>query len=188
MSVTGRYALHQDTPMGRILSCIDDAKALREAGSTNTFEAEKMTHAPNEERTLTSQPIRQSQYRILVVDDEFDIRFLVKHFLEKNDFEVAEAGEWKSAMKQIEKFAPDLVLLDISMPGVPGNILVKTLRMWKPDVQVIMVTADSSELVRTQCLAYGAFAILTKPIDYPALKTTINQAISHTCPDSKQTR
>lgn len=83
--------------------------------------------------------------KIMTVDDEPDIRFLVRRILEKAGYEVIEAGSGEECLEKLKKERPDLILLDIMMPGLNGWETLKKIRAkeeWKP-IPVAMVTVKS---------------------------------------------
>lgn len=118
-----------------------------------------------------------SSLRVLVVDDEEKFRLLSKKNLELRGFEVecAEAGE--EAIAKIYYFEPKVVLLDVMMPRLTGDELVKMIVDWKPEIQVIMVTANLSREAEEECLRNGAHAYIKKPVKFDQLAETINQAV-----------
>jgi DNA-binding response OmpR family regulator len=103
-----------------------------------------------------------SEQRILVVDDDADIRGLVRELLERRGFAVAEAADGKQALQAFYEGRPDLVLLDVSMPGLDGWATLERIRELS-DVPVIMLTARSEELEKTRGLRAGADDYVTKP-------------------------
>jgi len=115
--------------------------------------------------------------RILLVDDEPAIRLLFRTFLEKNGFDVEEAEDGETAFVKIHKFDPEVILLDILMPERTGNELVAEIKEWKPQVEIIMVTAVLSEEMKTECLSKGAFDVINKPVDFDAMNATILAAL-----------
>ena len=100
--------------------------------------------------------------RILVVDDDGDIRGLVRELLERRGFAVAEAADGKQALQEFYAGRPDLVLLDVNMPGMDGWTTLERLRELS-DVPVVMLTARSEELEKTRGLRAGADDYVTKP-------------------------
>jgi len=100
--------------------------------------------------------------RILVVDDEANIRRIVTSYLRAEGFEVVEAADGKAALAAFERTAPDLVLLDVMMPGVDGIEVLRELRR-RSDVYVIMLTARAEETDRVIGLSVGADDYVTKP-------------------------
>ena len=103
-----------------------------------------------------------SGQRILVVDDDEDIRGLVRELLERRGFAVGEAVDGKQALQVFYEARPDLVLLDVNMPGLDGWATLERIRELS-DVPVIMLTARSEELEKTRGLRAGADDYVTKP-------------------------
>ena len=118
-----------------------------------------------------------SGLRVLVVDDEESARILFREYLtlEECKVEVAEAGE--EALAKIYNFHPEVVLLDVLMPRLTGNELVRMIKEWKPEIKVIMVSANASIDVEKDCLHNGAYACLRKPVKLDTLINTIKQAL-----------
>jgi DNA-binding response OmpR family regulator len=100
--------------------------------------------------------------RVLVVDDEDRIRGILRRYLESDGFEVAEAREGTSALRQTREWHPDLVVLDVMMPGTDGLEVLRQLRT-ESDVYVILLTARSEELDKLVGLSVGADDYVTKP-------------------------
>jgi len=103
-----------------------------------------------------------SERRILVVDDDADIRGLVRELLERRGIAVTEAADGKQALQEMYAGRPDLVLLDVSMPGLDGWTTLERIRELS-DVPVVMLTARSEELEKTRGLRAGADDYVTKP-------------------------
>jgi DNA-binding response OmpR family regulator len=100
--------------------------------------------------------------RILVVDDEADIRSLVRELLERAGHEVIEAPDGHTGLKLFYAEQPDLVILDVSMPGLDGWEMLKRIRELS-DVPVLMLTARAQELDKVRGLRGGADDYVTKP-------------------------
>lgn len=117
-----------------------------------------------------------SSFPILVVDDESKFRILAKKNLELRGFEAdtAEAGE--EAIAKIYNNQPKVILLDVMMPRLTGDELVKMITDWKPEIQVIMVTANLNPEAEEECLRNGAYAYIKKPVDFDKLAEVIKQA------------
>lgn len=115
-------------------------------------------------------------HKVLVVDDEEPILELLKYNLEKEGYEVATAVDGVKAVEMARKFHPDLVLLDIMMPGMDG---VETCRRIReiPEIQktfVIFLTARAEEYSEVAAFDVGADDYITKPIKPRALISRIN--------------
>ncbi|MDH5762496.1 MAG: response regulator [Nitrospinota bacterium] len=117
-----------------------------------------------------------SNLKVLVVDDEEKFLNLSKKNLNLRGFEVetAEAGE--EAIAKIYQYHPKVVLLDVMMPRLTGDELVKMITDWRPEIQVIMVSANLSRDVEEECLRNGAYACIKKPVNFDQLAETIKQA------------
>ncbi|MDQ3777851.1 MAG: response regulator transcription factor [Actinomycetota bacterium] len=103
-----------------------------------------------------------SARRILVVDDDADIRGLVRELLERRGFDVDEAGDGRAALQALYALRPDLVVLDVSMPGLDGWTTLERIRELS-DVPVVMLTARGAELEKARGLRAGADDYVTKP-------------------------
>ena len=100
--------------------------------------------------------------RILIVDDEQRIRSLVASYLESDGFEVVEASNGRDAVAEVERRKPDLVIMDVRMPGMDGFEALSEIRRTS-DVYVIMLTARAEETDRIVGLSVGADDYVTKP-------------------------
>lgn len=101
--------------------------------------------------------------KILVVDDEESILTLLKFNLEKSGFQVITSLDGREALRIIELEKPDLVVLDLMLPGLDGMEVLKTLRQEKNNTPVLMLTAKNDELDKILGLELGADDYLTKP-------------------------
>lgn len=113
---------------------------------------------------------------ILIADDEPDIRALVKALLNK-DFTVIEAGDGNEAVKVAMRYSPDLILMDIIMPGVDGYTacsVLKKQKVTKP-IPVVMATGVGFSLNKRLSKEVGADGYITKPFNLNKLLTIINQ-------------
>jgi DNA-binding response OmpR family regulator len=100
--------------------------------------------------------------RVLVVDDEANIRRIVASYLRADGFEVAEAADGRAALTAFDRTEPDLVILDVMMPGLDGIEVLRELRR-RSDVYVIMLTARAEETDRVIGLSVGADDYVGKP-------------------------
>jgi DNA-binding response OmpR family regulator len=100
--------------------------------------------------------------RVLVVDDEASIRDIVRRYLEADGFEVTEAADGEGALAGAARTRPDLVVLDLMMPGLDGLEVLRRLRA-ESDVYVILLTAKADEVDLLVGLSVGADDYLTKP-------------------------
>ena len=100
--------------------------------------------------------------RVLVVDDEPHIRAVLRGFLQADGFEVTEAADGEAALVEMRDNPPDLVLLDVMLPGIDGLEVLRRLRTFS-DAYVILVTARAEEVDKLVGLGVGADDYVTKP-------------------------
>jgi DNA-binding response OmpR family regulator len=99
---------------------------------------------------------------VLVIDDDADIRGLLRELLERAGYEVAEGSNGRDGLRKLYATSPDLVLLDVSMPEIDGWQTLERIRDVS-DVPVVMLTARAAELERVRGLKAGADDYVTKP-------------------------
>lgn len=114
----------------------------------------------NARRVMSSPPAVNG--RVLVVDDAPEIVEMVSGLLRKEGFEVRSAGDGESAVKLARSFAPDLVVLDVSLPGADGIEICQRLRQFS-SAYVLMLTARGEEVDKVIGLSVGADDYVTKP-------------------------
>ena len=116
--------------------------------------------------------------RILVVDDEPDIRFLLKDILEDEGYQVDIAEHARAANEIRQKVQPDLILLDIWMPEIDGVTLLKE---WKSDASdkcpVVMMSGHGTVETAVEATRYGAFDFVEKPLSMAKLLSTVKAAL-----------
>lgn len=101
-------------------------------------------------------------YRILVADDEAEIRDVLRLYLEKDGYEVTEAADGVEAMEKLRKEKPDLAILDIMMPGLDGYRVLRNIRE-DNNIPVIMLSAKDTDSDKILGLDMGADDYITKP-------------------------
>lgn len=114
--------------------------------------------------------------RILVVDDEKSIVDLVTAYLRREDYEVRTATDGPSGLKAARAFNPDLVVLDVMLPGMDGLEVLSRLRR-ESNVYVILLTARSEEMDKIVGLSVGADDYLTKPFSPRELVARVKAAL-----------
>ncbi len=113
---------------------------------------------------------------VLVVDDDADIRDLVGELLRRAGHEVIEAPDGESGLKLFYAQQPDLVVLDVSMPGLDGWEVLKRIRELS-DLPVLMLTARAEELEKVRGLRAGADDYVTKPFGRQELLARVDAAL-----------
>ncbi len=122
--------------------------------------------------------------RILIVDDEFSVRSLLRDVLELEDYEVAEAEDGPSALAAMAQQRPDLVLLDIMMPGMSGIDVLAQVRAdaGLSDVPVVLLTAAGDDDTTWAGWTTGASLYLNKPFDHMNLLEWIERLLAENSP------
>ncbi|MBR1861101.1 MAG: response regulator transcription factor [Lachnospiraceae bacterium] len=103
-------------------------------------------------------------YKILIADDEAEIRSLIKLYLENESYEVLEAGNGLEALSSFEKNSPDMCILDIMMPGKDGYEVLKEIRK-KSNIPVLILSAKDEYSEKILGLNLGADDYLSKPFN-----------------------
>ena len=118
----------------------------------------------------------QSAQRVLVVDDDASVRALLARYLEVEGYQVEEAADGKEAMAAVTRQTPDLVLLDVMMPGEDGLDVLVRLRKTS-DVPVILLTARGEEADRVLGLKLGGDDYIVKPFSPAELTARIGSVL-----------
>ncbi len=108
--------------------------------------------------------------RILVVDDDPDIRQVLQDRLESYGYLVETAADGRAALKKLEHLTPSGIFLDIRMPGMDGLEVLAQIRSRHPSIPVVIVTAASARENVISAISAGAQAYLLKPFDTPEIK------------------
>jgi two-component system response regulator CpxR len=114
--------------------------------------------------------------RILLVDDEREFVTTLSERLLMRDMGSVVAYDGRSALDLIESDEPDVMILDLRMPGIDGIEVLRRVKQSNPNIEVIILTGHGSEKDRKRCLDLGAFAYLQKPVDIDLLSETLKKA------------
>ncbi len=115
--------------------------------------------------------------KILVVDDEVQIRTLLLRMLELEGYEVCQAGDCRTALKQLEFQSPDVVLCDVFLPDGNGVDLVSSVKKTAPNVEIILLTAHGNIPDGVQAIKNGAFDYITKGDDNNKIIPLVSRAV-----------
>jgi len=116
--------------------------------------------------------------RFLLVDDEKEFVQTLSDRLQTRDLSSTIAYDGEEALSQIEREEPDVMVLDLKMPGVNGMDVLRKVKKERPHVEVIILTGHGSEQDRMSAMELGAFAYLEKPVDIEVLTKTMRDAYS----------
>ncbi len=117
--------------------------------------------------------------RILIVDDEKNMRWVLGQALSKEGFEVAEACDGKEALASVAEQEPDVMVLDHRMPAPDGMEVLRRLRSQGASFPIIMLTAHGNVATAVEAMKAGASEYLTKPFDLEELKLAIDKAMQY---------
>jgi two-component system, OmpR family, response regulator CpxR len=127
-------------------------------------------HVPSRYDELEAPP------RYLLVDDEKEFVQTLSDRLQTRDLNSAIAYDGEEALSYIEKDEPDVMVLDLKMPGVNGMDVLRKVKKERPHVEIIILTGHGSENDKTLAMDLGAFAYLEKPVDIDVLAKTMKEA------------
>jgi DNA-binding NtrC family response regulator len=115
--------------------------------------------------------------KILVVDDEAEIRSLLGAILQNHGYEAVTAEDGDAALQQVQRERPDVILLDLSMPRMTGLAALPEIKRVDPEVPVIICTAHADLATAVRAMKLGAYDYLTKPFDVDLLALTVGRAV-----------
>ena len=110
---------------------------------------------------------------VLVVDDERGVRQIVRSVLERQGFAVTAVAGGEEALAVIDRNVPDLVMLDLMMPGMDGLTLLKAIRQRWTDLPVVVLTGFAEGEAAREILEYGPMTLLNKPFVPQELTDTV---------------
>ncbi|MCW5976646.1 MAG: sigma-54-dependent Fis family transcriptional regulator [Bryobacteraceae bacterium] len=117
--------------------------------------------------------------RILVVDDEANLRRVTQLKLQQAGYDVTTAGGGEEALELLSRSAQDLVVTDLKMPGVSGIDLLRRVKEDYPEIIVIVVTAFGTIESAVEAMKLGAYDYIIKPVHADALKLVVSRALEH---------
>ena len=128
-------------------------------------------HTPTHGSHMTGQ-------RILIVEDESNIRLMLRTCLELEGYQVEEATHGQEALEVIKRQAPDIILLDLSIPVLSGMEILKRLKKMEAAPAVIILTAYGSVPNVVEAIKLGAIEFLEKPVTPEIIRTTVARALT----------
>ena len=119
-----------------------------------------------------------TQQRVLVIDDEPDIRELLELTLLRMGLDTATAGDVQEGLLAIQEFKPDLCLTDMKLPDGTGFDVVRYIQRKHPHIPVAVITAFGSMEAAVEALKAGAYDFVSKPVDLTKLRDLVNTALT----------
>ena len=114
---------------------------------------------------------------ILIVDDEPSNRRIIEQVLSRTGYRVEAAEDGAEALKQLEGFRPDLIVLDYMMPGISGMDVLRELRKREDDTPVIMITAYGTVERAVEAMHEGAYDFITRPFNPEHIVHVVRKAL-----------
>ncbi|RPH89904.1 MAG: response regulator, partial [Desulfobacteraceae bacterium] len=114
--------------------------------------------------------------KVLLVDDEREFVQTLSERLLLREMGSAVAYDGETALSMVREDEPEVMILDLKMPGIDGMEVLKRVKKTHPLIEVIILTGHGSEADKETCLGLGAFAYLQKPVDVDLLSETIKRA------------
>ncbi len=126
-----------------------------------------------EEREEEKKPEKKKGLKILVIDDDPQVRDLLNDFLDKEGYDVSLASNGIGGLSKVKSEKPDLVLVDINMPEMDGLEVLKRVKEDNPSLTVIMISGGQDMETARKTLEMGAYDYITKPFDLHYLKISV---------------
>lgn len=119
------------------------------------------------------------KHRILVVEDEDNIALALDFLMTREGYEHDRVADGAAALPRIRAMHPDLVLLDVMLPGVSGYEICQDVRLDPAlnDIKILMMTARGSSIEKRKGLAIGADGFITKPFELKALREEVRRLL-----------
>jgi two-component system, response regulator, stage 0 sporulation protein F len=115
--------------------------------------------------------------KILIVDDQFGIRILLNEVFQKEGYKTFQAANGVQALDIVKKHDPDLVLLDMKIPGMDGIEILKRMKVLDPDIRVIIMTAYGELDMIQEAKNLGALTHFAKPFDIDDIRAAVRKHI-----------
>jgi two-component system response regulator (stage 0 sporulation protein F) len=115
--------------------------------------------------------------KVLIVDDQNGIRVLLMEVFSNEGYDTYQASNGKLALEIVRNVTPDLVLLDMKIPGMDGLDILKHIKNMNPDIKVIMMTAYGELDMIKEATDLGAIMHFTKPFDIDELRMAVNNQL-----------
>ena len=129
------------------------------------------------EEQIKKQENHEKNIKILIVDDERDMCWLLSRVFQDADYEATTALTGEEALIKVEKEEPELVILDVKLPGISGIEVLSTIKKVEPEIVVIIISAYGTEEIRKEAMRIGAYDFIDKPFSLEKILRTVRKAI-----------
>jgi YesN/AraC family two-component response regulator len=114
--------------------------------------------------------------KVLLVDDEREFAQTLSERLQLRSMGAAVAYDGESALDLVQDDEPEVMIIDLKMPGIDGIEVLKKVKKTRPEIEIIVLTGHGADTDKEQCMQLGAFAYLQKPVDIDDLSETLKKA------------
>jgi CheY-like chemotaxis protein/cytidylate kinase len=118
----------------------------------------------------------ETPIRVLLVDDEREFVQTLSERLQMREIDSSVVYDGESAMDMVQENAPEVMVVDLQMPGIDGVEVLKRVKAQNPEIEVIILTGHGTDADKDICMGLGAFAYLEKPVDIETLSETLERA------------
>jgi DNA-binding NtrC family response regulator len=118
----------------------------------------------------------EAPVKVLLVDDEREFVQTLSERLQMREIDSSVVYDGESAMDVLQENAPEVIVLDLQMPGIDGIEVLKRVKAQNPEIAVIILTGHGTDADKDICMELGAFAYLEKPVDIDTLSETLERA------------
>lgn len=116
-------------------------------------------------------------YAVLIVEDEATLGRNIAAYVQRNGYEAQVAGSAEEALRALDSFKPDAVLLDLRLPGMDGLAALGCFRATDPNLTVILMTGHGTMEAAVEAMKSGAYDFLTKPVSLSRLLLLLQKAL-----------
>jgi two-component system response regulator AtoC len=124
--------------------------------------------------------------KILIIDDERPIRETLEMFLREKGYEVVTSEDGEGGLEAVRNERPEIVILDIRLPGMDGLEVLRRIREAGEDIHVIMITAYHDAETTKQAMKLGAYEYIHKPLDADEFEVAIERAVNNLFDEMRQ--
>ena len=117
---------------------------------------------------------------VLIIDDSTFARSSLRRYLQNEGYTIKEADSGEKAIEMVAQSSPDIITLDLLMPGMGGLETMHQIRPLCPKARIVVITADIQSLTRQELISAGADAFLNKPVSKDELVKSIHQLLKPT--------
>ncbi|MBX7244734.1 MAG: response regulator, partial [Candidatus Sumerlaeaceae bacterium] len=121
--------------------------------------------------------MKSHKAKLLVVDDEADALYSFRRLFERSDYQILEANSGAQALAIVRDEKPDVILMDIRMPGADGIATLKEIRKSEPRTPVVLMTAYASTQSTIEAMKAGAFDYVLKPFEIEKIRAVVQAAV-----------